>query len=120
MSDDQLTEKVLITARDTAPADNTVLETAPGAPDVQVVTMAWYSQVAIRVLRTYLQSLLGFLVAVGSGAAGAVGIELPMKDFGELLWSSAGLAVAPAVISLLQNAIEILSKLDATSPKLRA
>jgi hypothetical protein len=116
----QPAEKVLITERATAPADDSVLKTPVGSADVQVITMTWYSQVGIRFLRTYLQSLLGFILAVGSGAAGGVGIHIPVGDFGDLLLKSAGLAVAPAVVSLLQNSIEILSRLDVTKPEVRA
>jgi len=113
-------EKVLVTERPLAPADNTVIATPAGQPDVHIVTMTWYGQVGIRVLRTYLQSLVGFILAVGSGAAGGVGITIQVGDFGDLLLKSAGLAVAPAVMSLLQNSIEILSKLDQTNPQVRA
>lgn len=117
---EQPSEKVLVTARDTAPSENVVLRTQPGAADVQVVTMTWYGQVAIRVLRTYLQGLLGFILTLASPAGEAVGIKLPVMDFAGVLVTSASLAIAPAAISLLQNAIEILTKLDSSSPKLRA
>jgi len=103
---------VLVTASASAPADGTVIETPEGQPNVEVVQMSWYAQVGVRVLRTYLQSLLGFLLAMGSGAADAVGIKLPAADFGQLMIQSASLALAPAAISLIQNAVEILTKMD--------
>ena len=111
--------KVLVTERPGAPVDGDKIKTPVGVPDLQAVTRTWYAQVGVRVLRTYLQSLVGSLLAVGSGAAEAVGIHIPIKDFGDLLMTSAGLAVAPAVMSLLQNAIEILTKLDQTNPQAR-
>lgn len=112
--------KVLVTERPDAPADGDKIKTPAGVPDLQAVTRSWYAQVGIRVLRTYLQSLVGFVLAVGSGAAGGVGINIQVGDFGDLMLKSAGLAVAPAVMSLLQNSIEILSKLDQTNPQVRA
>jgi len=111
--------KVLMTERPDAPASNSTLTTPVGSADLQVITVTWYSQVGIRVLRTYLQSLLGFILAVGTGAAGAVGISLPMGNFTELFISSASLAVAPAAIALLQNAVELLAKLDTSAPQMR-
>jgi hypothetical protein len=45
---------------------------------------------------------------------------MPVQDFGQLLLTCASLAVAPAAISLIQNLIELLAKLDATNPELRA
>lgn len=112
--------KILTTERESGPENKSILKTPSGETNVEIVTMSIYAQVGIRVLRTYLQSLLGFITVVGTGAAGAVGIEIPMKDFGQLFWTSAGLSVAPAAISLLQNAIEILSRMDTTNPQMRA
>jgi len=112
--------KVLVTDRPGAPVDGDKLKTPAGVPDLQAVTRSWYAQVGVRVLRTYLQSLLGFIMAVGSGAAAGVGINIPVGDFTDLLLKSAGLAIAPAAVSMLQNAIEILTKLDVTNPQARA
>lgn len=112
-------EKVLVTERPGAPRDNAILG-SPLGRDVKVVAMPWWKQTAIRTLRTYLQSLVGFLLAGGTGLAGAVGVPMPAYDFWALLQSSAGLALAPAVISLLQNGIEILAKLDSNNPEIRA
>ena len=112
--------KVLVTERPEAPADGEIIKTPAGVPDLQAVTRSWYAQVGVRVLRTYLQSLVCFVLAVGSGAAAGAGIHVAVGDFGDLMLKSAGLAVAPAVMSLLQNSIEILSKLDQTNPQARA
>ncbi len=112
--------KVLVTDRPEAPKDGDKIKTPAGVPDLQAVTRSWYAQVGVRVLRTYLQSLLGFVVAVSTGAAAGVGIHIAVGDFGDLLLKSAGLAVAPAAVSMIQNAIEILTKLDMTNPQARA
>src|SRR5688572_11807722 len=114
------TEKVLMTERPTSPDDNTVLKTSAGEANVEVITMTWYSQVLIRCLRVYLQSLVGFMAAVGTGAAAGVGVSLDAQGFLNLLVTSASLAIAPAALSFLQNAIEILAKLDSTAPQIRA
>ncbi len=112
--------KIVVTERPEAPVDGAIIKTPAGVPDLQAVTRSWYAQVGVRVLRTYLQSLLGFVLAVGSGAAGGVGIHIPVGDFTDLLVKAAGLAVAPAAVSMIQNAIEILTKLDMTNPQARA
>jgi len=104
--------------------DNKVVmtERAGEAPPTSavVITLKWWQQALIRCCRVYLQSLVGFILAAGTGAAAAVGVDLPVGDFGKLLLSAGSMAVAPAVISLIQNSIEILSKLDSTSPQVRA
>lgn len=104
------TDKVVMTERKGEPP--------PKNPEVLVLT--WWQQALIRGSRVYLQSLLGFLLAAGTGAAAAVGVNLPVGDFGKLLLSAGSMAVAPAVISLIQNSIEMLTKLDSSNPQLRA
>ena len=103
-------DKVVMTAREGEPP--------PTRPEV--IILKWWQQALIRGSRVYLQSLVGFLLAAGTGAAAAVGVNLPVGDFGKLLLSAGSMAVAPAVISLLQNSIEILSKLDSSNPQVRA
>jgi hypothetical protein len=63
------------------------------------------SIIAIRALRTYIQTLVGLLSAAGMGADGGV---LP-ADFMSCLLLSAQLALAPAVMSILHNVAELLS-----------
>lgn len=107
---------VVVTESPTSPADATVLKTKTGESNIEVITMQWWVQVLIRVGRTYAQGVVGFLVA---GSAGLPG-PLPASGFMNVMLNAASLAVAPAVVSLLQNAVEILSKLDASNPQLRA
>lgn len=76
--------------------------------------------VLTRAARVYVQSLVGFLTAVMTGAAGAVGVQVPAGDFWALLVSCASLAVAPATLSLLMNIAELLAKWDEMRPELRA
>lgn len=120
MAEEQALPKMLVTERAEAPKDKSVLETPQGKPDVEVVAMPMWKLALVRGIRTYLQSLVGFILAGGTGAAQAVGVNLPVGDFWKLLIACGSLAVAPAVISLLQNAVEILSKLDSTNPGVRA
>lgn len=76
--------------------------------------------VLTRAARVYIQSLVGFLTAVLTGAAGSVGVNITAGNFGHQLLVCASLAVAPAVMSLLMNIAELLGKLDETRPELRA
>ena len=74
----------------------------------------------IRCARVYLQALVGFMIASGTGAAAAIGVTMPVGSFVQLLVVSASMAVAPAAISLIQNVIELLAKIDETVPTIRA
>jgi len=115
--------KVIMTAREeTQKTVDVVLKTPAGEANIKVVTMSVWRQVAIRTSRAYLQNLLGFILAVGTGAAAAsgVGLTMPAADFVHLFGAAAGLAVGPAVICMIQNTLEILTKLDVTNPELRA
>jgi hypothetical protein len=87
---------------------------------VTVVSMPPWKIALVRCCRVYLQSLVGFLLATGTGATAAAGLTMPVTDFYHILVVSASMAVAPATISLIQNIIELLAKLDATNPTLRA
>ncbi|MGH6689531.1 MAG: hypothetical protein ACREF4_02475 [Gammaproteobacteria bacterium] len=109
---------MIVTAGPAAPRDRSIVPTPAGKADIQVIVIPWWKQTAIRTVRTYLQALVGFLVAGGTGAAEAVGVPLPAGDFLSLLLASAGLSLAPAVIALLQNSVEILARLE--SPATRA
>lgn len=84
--------------------------------------MTPFAQAVVRAIRTFLQGWVGFLLLAlaGKPALAAVGIVVLPDDFLAALWSSAGLAMAPTVISLLQNLIEIFAKFDESFPKLRA
>lgn len=119
-------EKIVVTAGPTAPRDGAIVETPTGKKDLQVKVMGRAHQILIRTLRTYLQSLVGFLVAGGTGAIGAVtdavGVELniPARDFVDLVVIAASLSVAPAAIALLQNAVELLTDLEQAKPEWRA
>lgn len=114
--------KTLVTERPDGPQDGSTLKTPSGDANVKVVTLNWYTQVGIRVARTYVQGLVGFIVAVETGAAAGVGVAvgIPASAFMSRFWIAAGMAAAPAVMSLLQNIIELLSKMDETSPEFRA
>lgn len=111
------TETVMVTAAHGVALDQPI-STPAGIPDLKVVAVSKARQIAIRTARTYLQALVGFLVAGGTGAAAAVGVNMPAGDFLQLLGSAASLAVAPAAIALLHNAVELLGELD--SPNTRA
>lgn len=87
---------------------------------VAVIQLPWWQMIGVRALRVYLQSLLGFLTAATTGLAQQFGVQTPVGDFGHLFLSCAGLALAPAAFSLLQNSIELLTKLDTSKPQLRA
>lgn len=93
------------------------LNTPYGQPDVLVTVITPVAAILIRVGKTYVQSLIGFLAASGLGAAPSV---LPSGDFLHLLAKCAGLAVAPAVMSLLMNVSILLTALGDHYPTLKS
>ena len=109
--------KTLVTRR--AETADDVAATNAQPDGVTIVARPAWMIMLVRTARVYLQTLVGILLAGGTGVAGAVGVNLPMHDFVSLFWSAAGLSLAPAAITLIQNAIELLAKLDVTAPTLR-
>lgn len=89
------------------------IQTPAGQPNVVLVVVKPLTLIGVRVLRTYLQTLLG-LVTAGIVAPNA----LPAKDFIHLLALCASLSVASAAISLIQNIIELLAQFDQSHPTL--
>lgn len=107
--------KVLAVARGTLTEDVTVRQRA--GDDLHVVVVPAVRVVLVRVVRTYLQTLIGLLTALGLGV-------LPVGPVDQLaVWQqvlvTAGLALFPAFMSLLQNVWELLGKWDVTKPELR-
>jgi hypothetical protein len=78
--------------------------------------MPWYQILGVRALRVYLQSLVAFLTIAPAAVAGGI---LP-AEFAMNVQQAALMAVAPAAMSLIQNALELIIRLDESSPKLRA
>lgn len=69
-------------------------------------------RVAIRVIRTYLQSALGLLTVTSLGSV-IPGNPIPdPSSAGQILYVSFYAALFPALIALIQNTIEELNKLD--------
>lgn len=109
--------KVLVTNRAESPTKDTILATpGPEQSNVEVVTMTWWQIVLVRVARTYLQALIGFLgYSMVSDSFDAVAAQV----FGNKFIAAAGFSLAPAVMSLLHNAAELLAQLDTKAPKIR-
>lgn len=89
------------------------IETGPDVPNIYIKVMAPITIIGVRALRVFLQSLIG-LVTAGLAAPTA----LPTSDFLHLLTLCASLSVAPTVISIVQNVIELLAAFDQSHPQL--
>ena len=99
-------------AANRAPAGMTVT-TAVGHPEVIIKVVQPLMIILVRASRVFLQTLLGLL------SAGMVAPKLlPVADFNHLLISCASLSVASAVVCVIQNAIELLGRLDQKFPTL--
>lgn len=85
--------------------------------------MPWWKVLFVRVARTYVQSLIGLTAvvlvvpqaSVGMGASGYVLGPMVGAFVVALQW-----ALAPALVALLHNIVELLTKLDKTAPEWRA
>lgn len=88
-----------------------VIVTPMGQPNVYLKVVEPITIVGVRALRTFLQALLGLLTAglVSPSTLGA-------KDFLHLLATCASLAVAPAVVCIIQNVIELTARFDQKHP----
>jgi hypothetical protein len=113
---------VLVTDRDGAPKDGAVIKTPPGRADLVVQLMTPLFQVIVRTLRTLLQSFIGFLAAgaLGKGVLGSLGVEIQPNDLWAVVQAAFGLALFPALMAFLQNALELTIRLDEHFPKSRA
>lgn len=117
MADEENVVKTIVTKReDTVPASVTATTPTRTPANVRVVAMTAVAQILVRAIRTYIMSLSGLLTAGGIGADRGV---LP-DAFGPLLWTCAGMALAPTVMSVLGNAAELMMRLDESLPQLRA
>ena len=92
----------------------TVAATPGGMPDVIVRVMSPLVVVLVRTLRVYLQTVVGLLT---TGAL--AGDLVPAAQTLTSLEVAASLAVGPALVCALQNAVELLTRLDETMPQLR-
>lgn len=110
--------KTVITKREESAVPAAEANNALGG--VTVIQMPAWQIALVRTARVYLQTLVGVLIAGGTGLAGAVGVQMPAGDFSRMLISAASLAVAPAAVTFIQNVIELLAKLDTLKPTLRA
>lgn len=108
----------IVTKRDDGISRSTLAMTPSAVPDVIVKALSPVRIVITRVARVYIQVLVGMLTVVMSGVA-ADALVTPV-DFVGKLKLAAGFAIAPAVVTLLQNALELLTKLDESRPELRA
>ena len=80
-----------------------------------VIAVAIWQIIAVRVGRLYVQTLLGILTADGFGVIQLAG---PGDLMGHLQ-KAAFVALAPAILALLQETVEFLAKFDMTHPQFR-
>jgi hypothetical protein len=90
------------------------------AASVAVVLMTPVRIIGVRAARVYLQTLIGLLGAFGLGVATDVGVTMTAGTFWHTLVACGSLALAPAIMSILQNTVELLAQVDASSPQWRA
>lgn len=115
MSDDPIVAKTLVRSSEgTGPG---IVGTAGvgGAQPTTVIAVPIWQIVGVRVLRLYVQTVLGVLTADGFGVIELAG----PNDLGAHILKAAFIGLAPAFIALLQETVEFLAKFDVTHPQLR-
>ena len=93
----------------------TLVRSDATSTDVVLTFMHPLLIVLVRVVRVYLQSFLGFLLAGQVGLLPAV----PAQALLGAVASSAAFALAPALICLVQNSLELLTSIDTSLPQVR-
>jgi hypothetical protein len=102
--------------------DRDVTATTPGdMPNVRVVVMTAAARVGVRTVRTFLQAFLAaFVAGLGGPLVPGVSDVLPPGQLGEKLLAAVYIAALAALITLVQNSIELMAKADEHLPELRA
>jgi hypothetical protein len=112
--------KTIVTERGPLNHDVTA-ETPTALPNARLIVMNAALVIAVRAGRTFIQA---FLAALGLGALGpsltGVSDVLPPGSAGEKLLAAVYIGLLAALISALQNAVELLGKIDSTHPTWRA
>lgn len=94
---------VMTQREEPGPSSETVIaHTKQSEPNVRIVTRPWYVMVLVRVARVYVQSFVGLATADAL---------TKIVDFNGVE-NVAMAALFPAFMSLMQNALEILTKMD--------
>lgn len=93
-----------------------VVQTRADEPNIRVTPMTVTRVIFTRTARVYMQTFMGLL---GAGMTGVDGGILP-NDFASLALKCAQLSVAAAGVTLGQNILEILGRLDEKAPQWRA
>lgn len=83
---------------------------------VSVTAMPIWQLLLIRVVRMYIQTILGLLSLSGLGMIMMEGV---LKDW-SLIAGAMLAALAPTFVSFLQNLLEFLTKIDVKNPQWRA
>lgn len=96
--------------------DGRIIGTPAGQQDWRMTVISPLVAIAIRALKTYLQTLVGIMGASVTGAAANV---LPAGDFFGTLKIAAGLSVGAAIMSALTNISAYLTDLGDKFPSLK-
>ena len=117
---------ILVTSREGAPEDESVLKTPAGEANLKVVSMPWWHQALVRAGRTWAQGVGANIVTAGTAIAAvkAMGIDFPAS------WPAIAVTVAAILVeplraasaSLIWNGLELTAQWDTskTAKKFRA
>lgn len=87
---------------------------------VTVITMPPWKIVLVRAARVYIQTLVATIGAFLTPLGSVLGVSLSATDFLHTMLTCAGIAVGPAIMSILMNCLELLKKWDESHPMMRA
>lgn len=90
------------------------------APNVIFAAMSATYAVLVRTARVYAQTFMGLLTAQFGAVDAVLGAGVTPQDFLGKVQVAAALALAPALFTLVQNAAELIMRLDEKLPRFRA
>ena len=113
--------QILVTDREGAPADRSILRTPSGEANQQVVRSRAWVQALIRAARTWGQGVAANILTAGTAVAAvqALGFPLPTNA---LLATIVAILVEPlrtSAVTFIQNMLELTAEWDTSKAKFR-
>lgn len=115
------TSVAIVTQRGTSPDATVTAVTPSDQPNVTVQPITIAKRITIRAVKTYLQSLVGFLLTAGfTGSVAPNVAPVPLQTFTDVALTAAVAALVPAAMSALTNLLILFTRLDESNPSVMA
>jgi len=114
--------QILVTDREGAPTDKSVLRTPSGEANLQVVTSRAWVQALVRAARTWGQGVGANILTAGTALAAVQAMGFPLPE-NLLLATTIAVLVEPlrtSAVTFIYNMLEFTAGWDTSKPKFRA